>query len=116
MTAAATRRRARRAALAAPPGETRAERRERLRLRSAALRVKFAHEVRALRAPLAAIDTIADGARWLGRHPQWPLAAAALAVVARPRRAMRWAMRGWTVWRLWGRVSRLAAALLRPSR
>ena len=113
---AIARRRARRAARSAPIGETPSARRERLRLRSAALRVKLAHELRALQAPLDVIDTVADGARWLGRHPRWPIAAVALAAALRPRRAMRWAMRGWTLWQLASRVARLTAALRGRSR
>lgn len=110
------RRRRRRAPLAARDGETPSQRRERLLLHSAALRIKLAHETRALQAPLALVDAVADGTRWLARHPQWPLAAAGLAAVLRPRRALRWAAQGWTAWRLWRRASRVLALLLRPGR
>jgi len=85
-------------------------RRERLLLRSAALRVQLARDAQGLATPLAIADTVGDAARWLWRHPEWPLGALVMLVVLRPRRAWRWASRGWWAWRLWQRGRRLLLA------
>jgi len=52
---------------------------------------------------------VRDGWAWLRRHPALPVAALTALVVARPRRVLRWARRGWFVWL---GVRRLRAVLL----
>lgn len=74
-------------------------RREQLLMRSAALRVRSRHEAQALEAPLALADQGLHALRWLRANPEWPLAAIGVWVVLGPRRALRWAMRGWWLWR-----------------
>jgi hypothetical protein len=93
-----------------------ARKREQLLARSAALRLQLARDSQVLVTPLALADKAREGLRWLRQHPQWPLAGLGLLVLLRPRRAWRWAKRGWWVWRLWQRTGRqllLAAAVLR---
>jgi hypothetical protein len=85
--------------------------RERLRLRSTALRLQVAGQARVLVAPLALADQVRAVARWLGRHPEVPLLALGLLVFARPRGALRWAGRLWWGWGLWQRVRRWYSAL-----
>jgi hypothetical protein len=85
-------------------------RREQLLVRSARLRVRLQHEAGALRAPLGWADAGLQAARWLRTHPEWPLAALGLWAALGPRRAMRWATRGWWLWRA---VRRLQSAALR---
>jgi hypothetical protein len=74
-------------------------RRESLRLRSAELRARLGRQTEELAAPLALADMAFDGLRWLRAHPQWPMAAVTVWVVIRPRRALRWLGRAWSLWR-----------------
>ena len=89
-------------------------RREQLLLRSAALRSQLALDAQALAAPLAVADRLRDGARWLRRHPEWPLGAVLLLLALRPRRALRWAVRAGWLWRQWQAARRLLALLAAP--
>lgn len=92
------------------------ERQRRLALRSAELRVAIAYEARPLAAPMALADravAVAKGARdWAAANPLAIVAGLAAVAVARPKRAWRWARRGWSVWRL----VRLAQALAAGAR
>lgn len=54
-----------------------------------------------LESALARGDTVLEGVDWLKHHPAAVAAAVAAVVVARPRRAWRWAKRGFFVWRGW---------------
>lgn len=74
-------------------------RREQLLMRSAALRVQLRHEAQVLEAPLGWADQGLQAVRWLRAHPEWPLVTLGVWVVLGPRRALRWAMRGWWLWR-----------------
>jgi hypothetical protein len=76
-------------------------------VRSAALRVRLAHEARVLEGPLALADAAVDGWRWLRRNPEWPMVAAAVLLLLRPKRALRLASTGWTVWKLWRAAQQL---------
>ena len=51
-------------------------------------------------------DRVRDGVHWLVEHPQWPLSAALILVVLRPRRALRWATFAWQGYSLYRRVQR----------
>ena len=93
-----------------PPTLTLALRRELLLARSRALRQQLAREGQALEAPLAIADQARQGLRWLWQHPEWPIAGLVLLTLLRPRRAWRWASRGWWAWRLWQRTGRLLVA------
>ncbi len=57
-----------------------------------------------LEAALAKGDRVLDGVDWLKHHPAAIGIAVALAVVARPKRAWRWAQRGFFLWRGWQAV------------
>lgn len=74
-------------------------RQQQLLVRSAELRVTLAHQAQALEGPLAVADQARAGARWLYRHPEWPLGALALLALLRPRRALRLAGRLWSGWK-----------------
>ena len=74
-------------------------RRESLLVRSAGLRARLGRQAEGLAAPLALADLALDGWRWLRAHPQWPVAAVTVWVVVRPRRALRWLGRAWSLWR-----------------
>jgi YqjK-like protein len=81
-------------------------RRERLLVRNAELRQRLARHVSELDAPIALADQAIAGARWLRRNPEWPLAALAFWIAFRPRRALRWAVRGWWAWQAGRRLLR----------
>ena len=84
-------------------------RRERLLLRSAALRAQIAQHAAPLKPPLALADQVGDGLRWLRQHPEWPLGGLLAVAVLRPRRALRWSARLWSTWRLWRKAQRFLA-------
>lgn len=91
-------------------------RRQRLLLvRSSELRGQFARHAQPWQQPLALADQVHAGWRWLRAHPEVPLAAAAVLVLLRPRRAWRmgWRLgwRLWTGWRLWQRLQPRLAPL-----
>ena len=75
--------------------------------RSHALRARLASEALTLQRPLALADRVRGGLHWLAAHPQWIAAVVALPVLLRPRRALGWALKMWSGWRLWRRLSRL---------
>jgi hypothetical protein len=82
-------------------------RRERVLIRSAELRLQVARQANALVTPFALADQAVSGLRWLREHPAWPLSALALWIVLKPRRALRWAARGWWLWRTGQQLRRL---------
>lgn len=77
-----------------------AERQQRLLARSAALRAGLGADLSALQAPLALADQARDAVGWLKRHRELLIAGAALIALLRPRRTLRWAARGWGLWRV----------------
>ncbi len=82
---------------------------QRLRLKSAALRADFADHANAWAPALSAADRVQAGIIWLRRHPVLPLAVLVALLVARPRAMLRLAGRSWLVWR---GVQRLRSALI----
>ena len=85
---------------------TLARRQQMLLVRSSELRGQLARDALAWQPPLALADRVHAGWRWLQAHPEAPLAAAAVLLVLRPRRALRWGWRLWSGWRLWQRLQR----------
>lgn len=85
-------------------------RREDLLSRSAMLRARLRHEAAAFETPLQLADQGLQGLHWLRTHPEWPLAALGVWVLLGPRRALRWASRGWWLWRGLRRVAAWSAA------
>lgn len=82
------------------------QRRERLLMRSERLRQDWSLQVQALRAPLRVADKMRAATEWLVQHPEWPLAAAVVLVLLRPRRTLRWAAFAWQGYGLYRRVQR----------
>lgn len=74
-------------------------RRQRLLLRSAALRDSLAEQSAVLETPLAAADRAHAGARWLYRQRGWLAGGVVVVLVLRPRRAWRLLSAGWWLWR-----------------
>jgi hypothetical protein len=83
-----------------------ARRQQLLLVRSSELRGQLARDAQGWQAPLALADRVHAGWRWLCGHPEAPLAAAAVLLVLRPRRVLRWGWRLWSGWRLWQRLQR----------
>jgi len=76
--------------------------------RHGALKVRIATQRRALIAQSAGLeqlldsgDRLVEGVDWLKQHPAAVGAAVTAVVLARPRRAWRWAQRGFFAWRGW---------------
>lgn len=82
-----------------------------LATRHGALKVRIDEQRRLLalhaipfEAALARGDTVLKGVDWLKHHPAAVGIAVAAAVIARPKRAWRWAQRGFFLWRGWQTV------------
>ena len=90
-----------------PRAVTLAQRQTELLMRSEQLRARIASDAQVLQRPLALADSVSAGWNWLRVHPEATLAAVAVVVVLRPRRALAWATRLWGGWRL---VQRLGLA------
>lgn len=86
-----------------------ATRRGVLKARIDAQRLTLAEQSAPLENALARGDVVLEGVDWLKHHPLAIAAAVAAVVVARPRRALRWAKRGFFVWRSWQGVRNLLA-------
>lgn len=80
------------------------QRQQLLLSRSAELRDTLAHQIGALRSPLALADRLRAGAHWLRLHPAWPMAALALVVLRKPRRMLRWTPALVAGWQLYQRA------------
>ncbi|MDP2810248.1 MAG: YqjK-like family protein [Rhodocyclaceae bacterium] len=85
-------------------------RKQRLQLRSAALRDDLARYAAPLAPAFGIADRVRDGFHWLRRHPEAVFAGTVALLVARPRRLFRWARRGVIAWQAWQRLHRLLDA------
>lgn len=88
-----------------------AVKRGRLQERIAMQRLELSQHAVPLANALAVGDSVVDGVGWLKRHPAVVVAAAAAIVVAKPRKAWRWARRGLIAWRGWRAVRSAVANL-----
>ena len=77
---------------------------QRLQIRSAALRAELAGHAAGLAPWFAAGDRVRDGAQWLRRHPAPAVAVIVALAVARPRAIYRLARRSFVGWQLWIRM------------
>jgi len=71
---------------------------QRLLMRSSALRENFGQYANTWKPVFAAADRLRNGLRWLRRHPALPVASLVALAVARPWGMLRWARRGWFAW------------------
>ena len=71
---------------------------QRLQIRSAALRDEFCAYAAGWMPAFALADRGRAALRWLRRHPVVPVAVLAAFLTARPRTALRWAQRGFIAW------------------
>ncbi len=92
-------------------------RRGRLLERIAIQRAELGRQMQPVAAALATSDRIVAGTRrgfaYLKQHPGIVVAAVALLVALKPKRAWRWAQRGFFVWRTWRSLRRNVMSLSR---
>ncbi len=81
---------------------------QRLLMRSGALREDFGHYATVWMPLFSATDRLRAGLHWLRRHPLLPVASLVALMVARPRGVLRWARRGFFAWQA---LRRLRTAL-----
>lgn len=72
-----------------------------LKVRIEAQRRQLAQHAVPLESALAKGDAVLRGVDWLKHHPAAVGAAVASVAVVRPKRAWRWARRGYLLWRGW---------------
>lgn len=72
-----------------------------LKVRIEAQRRQLAQHAVPLESALAKGDAVLRGVDWLKQHPAAVGAAVASVAVVRPKRAWRWARRGYFLWRGW---------------
>jgi hypothetical protein len=76
-----------------------AQRRAELVARSAVQRAELGNIVHSWRVPMAIADQGVATWRFLRGHPALLVGLGVAFVVARPRKAVKWLRRGWTLWR-----------------
>jgi hypothetical protein len=76
------------------------QKKHRLLRDSAALRERLAVQMQPLIPLFTGADRVRAGLLWIRRHPGVPVALATALLVARPLLVLRWAQRGWMLWRL----------------
>jgi hypothetical protein len=80
---------------------------QRLQMQCAAQRRALGEHIEGLSPVFNVADKGVRAAHWLVRRPQWLAAASAVLFVMKPRRVIRWGMRGLSIWRIVRRVGRL---------
>ncbi|MCX7175662.1 MAG: YqjK-like family protein [Proteobacteria bacterium] len=89
---------------------------QRLQMRSTALREDFSTYAAGWKPVFTLADRGYSGLRWLRRHPVVPVAAGVALLVARPRMVLRWAQRGFFAWQTLRRLRGVLPLTLRPIR
>ena len=85
---------------------------QRLQIRSAALRADFSAHAAAWRPVFAIADQGQAALLWLRRHPALPVAVGVALLVARPRALLRWLKRGFFAWRAFAKLRDVVSAQL----
>lgn len=83
---------------------------QRLQIRSAALRTDFSSHAAAWRPVFAIADQGQAALLWLRRHPAVPVAVLVALLVARPRGLLRWLKRGFFAWQAVAKLRVLLSA------
>lgn len=82
---------------------------QRLQIKSDALREQWQQHARGLAPTLAVADQVRAGIGWLKQHPEVTVGAGVALAVAKPRAVWRWLRRGFTVWQVWRKGQRWLA-------
>jgi hypothetical protein len=85
---------------------------QRLLIRSAALREQWIVHARGLQPAFSTADQVRDAGRWLAAHPQWLVGGAVALLVARPGAVFRWIRRSIVALGVWRRLRRFGLGLL----
>ena len=85
---------------------------QRLQIRSGALREAFADYAAGAAPAFTVADRVHAGWFWLRRHPVLPIGVLAALLAARPRKLLHWAKRGFFVWQALRKLSDLIAIKL----
>ena len=80
---------------------------QRLQIASEGLRGDFGRHAAGLMPIFSGADFAVDGARWMRRNTQIVIAAGVALLVARPKRAWRWARRAFFGWQAWRKLREL---------
>ena len=89
---------------------------QRLQIRSAALRDEFAAYAAGWAPAFALADRGRAALRWLRRHPLLPVAVLAAVLAVRPRMVLRWAQRGFVAWQALRKLRSMLQLALSQSR
>ena len=89
---------------------------QRLQIRSAALRAELLATAVAWTPAFALADRGRAVVQWLRHHPLLPVTVVAALLVARPRTVLRWAQRGFLVWQALGKIRGVLQLALSRSR
>lgn len=81
---------------------------QRLIIKSAALRASLAEDAAPLRPLFSAADRVVAGIHWVQSRPQAVLAAVAALAIIRPRLLWRWGRRSLVLWKAWQKVRNLS--------
>ena len=82
---------------------------QRLVLRSAALRVHPGRELGAVKPLFSSADRVREAAHWLRQHLHLVSLAAAVVALVRPRLVFRWGRRGFVLWQTLSKLRRRLA-------
>ncbi|HZV54932.1 MAG TPA: YqjK family protein [Rhodocyclaceae bacterium] len=74
---------------------------QRLQLKSNDLRERWLDHARGLQPLSEGVEGVGDVFAWLRRHPQLIVVISVVLLVARPRKALRWARRTFLAWQVW---------------
>jgi hypothetical protein len=74
-------------------------------------RRQLARHAEPLQGALAKGDSVLKGVDWLKHHPAAVGVAVTVAVIARPKRAFRWARRSFFLWRGWRAIKSTLAGI-----
>lgn len=85
-------------------------RKQRLILKSTALRASMAEDAQPLQPLFTGADRVVMGVHWIRQRPQVAAVALAALVVLRPRKAWRWGRRGFVLWKTWQKIQVLSQA------
>jgi hypothetical protein len=77
---------------------------QRLQIANDALRDDFGRYATGLMPLFSGADLTVEGVRWARRNPQLVAAAGVAFLVARPKRAWRWARRAFIGWQMWQKL------------
>ncbi|HEX5393611.1 MAG TPA: YqjK-like family protein [Rhodocyclaceae bacterium] len=83
---------------------------QRLILKSTALRASMVEDVQPLQPLFTGADRVVMVIHWIQQRPQLIAAALVASLVLRPRKVLRWGRRGFVLWKTWQKIQTLRQA------